>query len=342
MKHKFSNNKISTRPKIFIKRKPVSTSNLYDHYWYLAKKRQDVFFSKLKGERYPWSDDQIINVFKFTNAYRASDRTSQYLIKNVIYNGDQSSKEVFFRSILFKLFNKIETWELLLDEFESVNYSDFSFIKYDRVLTNAMTRGEKIYSAAYIMPSRGIPTAHSKKHRMHLELIDKMVSDDLPEKISNVKHFEEVYSLLLSYPGIGKFLAFQYAIDLNYSNIINFDEMDFVVAGPGATNGIMKCFSDRAGLTDEDLIKYVADNQENEFKRLELEFKTLWGRPLQLIDCQNLFCEVDKYSRAKFPELSGKNGRSRIKQKYRMHSEAIDYWYPPKWGINELIECGAE
>ena len=28
-----------------------------------------------------------------------------------------------------------------------------------------------------------------------------------------------------------------------------------------------------------------------------VEFRDLWGRPLQLIGCQNLFCEVDKYAR---------------------------------------------
>ena len=44
--------------------------------------------------------------YKFTNTYRASDRVSQYLIRNVIYEGAQSAEEVFFRTILFKLFNR--------------------------------------------------------------------------------------------------------------------------------------------------------------------------------------------------------------------------------------------
>jgi len=61
----------------------------------------------------PWTDDPILSHFKFTNAYRASDRVSQFLIRNVIYQGDQQPDEVFFRTILFKLFNKIETWQRL-------------------------------------------------------------------------------------------------------------------------------------------------------------------------------------------------------------------------------------
>jgi hypothetical protein len=327
---------------ILIKKIPVRISQVYDYYWIFAKKRQDLFFERATGGSCPWTDDPILNTYKFTNAYRASDRVSQYLIRNVIYNGNDSAKEVFFRTILFKIFNKIETWELLRETFKEISLKNYSFDKYDKVLSKAMSEGQSIYSAAYIMPSRGIPSIHKKKHRMHLELVEKMLYDGLHNKIVEAKSLSEVYQLLLTYPGIGKFLAFQYAIDLNYSELINFEEMDFVVAGPGARNGIIKCFNDKAGFSDEDIIKYVAENQAAEFERLGLEFKSLWGRPLQLIDCQNLFCEVDKYSRVKFPDFSIRTGRSRIKQKFQMNIKKIDYWYPPKWGINSVINNGAE
>ena len=38
------------------------------------------------------------------------------------------------------------------------------------------------------------------------------------------------------------FLAYQYLIDLNYAAGLGFSEMDFVVPGPGARDGIRKCF----------------------------------------------------------------------------------------------------
>jgi hypothetical protein len=63
----------------------------------------------------------------------------------------------------------------------------------------------------------------------------------------------------------------------------------------------------------------------------------LWGRPLQLIDCQNLFCEVSKYSRVMHPKIRGVNDRSRIKQIYRPSARPLEYWFPPKWGINHLL-----
>lgn len=164
-----------------------------------------------------------------------------------------------------------------------------------------------------------------------------MMEDELYHRIAESRSMQGSFKLLLSYPMIGDFLAYQFATDLNYSTLTNFSEMDFVMPGPGALNGIRKCFSSLGGLNEIDIIKVVADRQHEEFERLGIRFRTLWGRHLQLIDCQNLFCEVDKYSRVKHPEIVGITQRTRIKQKFRMTPSPIRYWYPPKWGLNDRI-----
>jgi hypothetical protein len=132
-------------------------------------------------------------------------------------------------------------------------------------------------------------------------------------------------------------LAYQFVTDINYSEVTNFSEREFVVPGPGALDGIRKCFASQGGLADAEIIKFMTDIQEREFARLGLDFETLWGRPLQFIDCQNLFCEVDKYSRVAHPDAVGISGRTRIKQRFEQNPEPIEYWYPPKWGLNEAI-----
>lgn len=320
---------------------PANPTIVYDTYWKFAAERQEVFFRKLKGESAPWTNDYVISNYKFTNAYRASDRTSQYLIKNVIYRSDlpQTLDEVFFRILLFKVFNKIETWELLEKELGDITYEGYSFDQYDQILTQASSQGTSIYSAAYIMPSGGKLLGHTRKHRNHLELIQKMIANDLPKKLSDAPNMHIGFDLLRSYPTIGDFLAYQFITDINYSEITNFSEMSFVIPGPGALDGIRKCFKDLGGLNEPEIIKFMTDNQQSEFRRLGLEFKPLFGRPLQLIDCQNLFCEVDKYSRVIHPEIAGISGRTRIKQKYASKNTSICYWYPPKWGINSAVKA---
>lgn len=317
---------------------PLKPSPVYDTYWRFAVERQEIFFKRFCGTPPPWTDDAILSTYKFTNAYRASDRVSQYLIRRVIYRDDlpQNPVEVFFRILLFKVFNKIETWELLEEEIGPVTFEDYSFKRYDAVLTKAMAVGTSIYSAAYIMPSAG-SLGHEKKHRNHLALIERMIRDHVPSKLTDVKSMQRGFEILRGYPTIGDFLGYQYITDVNYSEITDFKETEFVIPGPGALDGIRKCFEDRGGLAEAEVIRFVADRQEREFERLGISFRSLWGRRLQLIDCQNLFCEVDKYARVHHPEVVGLSGRTRIKQRFSAHLKPLELWYPPKWRINDMI-----
>ncbi len=164
------------------------------------------------------------------------------------------------------------------------------------------------------------------------------MQEDIPNRIVELKSMKGLFELLLSYPTIGDFLAYQYATDINYSELTDFSEREFVMPGPGARDGIHKCFSDLGGLNEVDIIQLMADRQFDEFNRLGIDFLTLWDRPLQLIDCQNLFCEVDKYARVAHPEKKGISKRKRIKQIYRPILTPIDYWYPPKWKLNKRIK----
>jgi hypothetical protein len=318
---------------------PAKVSEVYESYWRFAAERQAVFFRRARGEHGPWTRNAVLSAHKFTNAYRASDRVSQYLIRHVIYRADlpRSPREVFFRILLFKLFNKIATWELLEQSIGPITFEEYRFTLYDEILTRAMRDGRRIYSAAYIMPPGNSAFGRSAKHQNHLLLLERMMEDRLPDRLAQTRTMQEGFEKLRAYPTIGDFLAYQFITDINYSEITDFNEMDFVVPGPGARDGLRKCFVDPGGLNEPELIRLMADFQEREFNRLGLDFQSLWGRRLQLIDCQNLFCEVDKYARVVHPHIAGLTGRTRIKQKFEPSSTPIKFFYPPKWNLNEKI-----
>lgn len=321
---------------------PAKVSEVYESYWRFAAERQAVFFRRARGESGPWTRNAVLATYKFTNAYRASDRVSQFLIRHVIYRADlpDTPREVFFRILLFKLFNKIATWELLERSFGPITFEGYRFAPFDEVLSGAMRDGRRIYSAAYIMPPGSSAFGRSAKHQNHLLLLERMMEDRLPERLAQTRSMQEGFEKLRAYPTIGDFLAYQFITDINYSEITDFSEMDFVVPGPGARDGLRKCFADPGGLNEPELIRLMADLQEREFERLGLDFESLWGRPLQLIDCQNLFCEVDKYARVAHPQITGLTGRTRIKQKFEPTPAPIEHFYPPKWKLNEKIRAG--
>jgi hypothetical protein len=309
-------------------------TQVFNTYWRFAAARQHVYQARLRGDAGPWTADPILATYRFTNCYRAADRVSQYLIKEVIYRGSQDADEVLFRILLFRLFNRISTWELLLSAFGELMCATFRLDCYDQVLTTAFCGGERIYSAAYVIPSPRL--GGLRKHTNHLLLLEHMLRGGLHHRLVGSASMAEAFDLLRGYSGIGDFLAFQLLIDINYSTLINFDEMDFVVPGPGASDGLLKCFGRGVRGIEADLIRYMSDTQEQHFERLGLRFPGLNGRRLQLIDCQNLFCEVDKYARVAHPKISGYSGRTRIKQRFSPADNAVTAWFPPKWGINVM------
>lgn len=319
----------------------VPSSRVYDTYWRFAAERQAIFFRRVLGAPPPWTADPILAEFKFTNVYRASDRVSQYLISNVAYSGSSTPENVFLRVMLFKVFNSIDTWKALEDKFGEITVDNFDTRLFGSMLLEQRHSGKTIFSGAYIMPSAGRNAVSKNKHDAWLGLLDRMLLDGVPERLAASKTMKAAFALLRSYPMIGDFLAYQYVIDLNYSPLMNFSEDDFVVAGPGARSGLEKCFPGQSHLDTADLIRMMVDRQEAEFERLGISFQSLWGRRLHLIDCQNLFCEVDKYSRVAHPEIFGVGGRSRIKQKFRPSTRVLRYWFPPKWRINNRLPNGA-
>lgn len=308
----------------------IKRQEIYDMYWYFAYERQNIFYNKLNGKSMPYTDDKILQEYKFCNCYRVLDRVSQFLLKNVIYNGVEYSKEdIIFRIVLFKIFNKEDTWNYLMEKLKDIVLDNFSFESYDRLLTEYKNNGNKIYNDAYISCANKA-FGYEMKHQNHLALLEQMfIKDKMQNKIINCKSMKEAFNVLKEYPLIGNFMSYQLVTDINYSEVVNFREDEFTIAGPGAIRGIKKCFSNLEGSTYEDVIKYMYDVQESEFERLKLKFKYINGRKLQYIDIQNLFCELDKYLRVRRPDL--KSNRIKIKKKYIQNKEKIEYILPLKW-----------
>lgn len=320
----------------------MQVTEVYDSYWRFAAERQAIYLRRLAGAPAPWTSDPVLRRHRFTNCYRAADRVSQFLIAEVQYDAYRSAAtdELFFRTLVFKLFNRIETWQLLEQSLGPISWQSADPDRIAAVLDHAIARGTRVYSAAYIMPSPAF--GHARKHRNHIALLWRMMEDRLPATVAAAPSLKDVYRLLLAQPGLGPFLAFQFAIDLNYSSMLEHDEAEFVVAGPGARDGLSKCFKDAADYAPETLIRMVCDRQEQEFAQRGITFPGLFGRRLQPIDCQNLFCEISKYARAVHPAVTGISGRTRIKQLFAETPRPMQApRFPPRWNLAVPQALGA-
>lgn len=309
---------------------------VFDTYWRFAAERQALYLARLRRAPQPWTTDEVLRSHRFTNVFRASDRVSQFLITEVQRGASASTEpqDVVFRTLLFKIFNREDTWKHLERAVGPVSWLTYDYDRYRSALDEASARGP-IYSAAYVMPPPRL--GEDRKHANHLRLIERMMRDGLARTVGTTSSLRSIYETLVSYSGLGPFLAFQYTIDLNYSDLMCFDENDFVVAGPGAKDGIRKCFGRQASGIETEVIRYMVASQDEHFGRLGLTFPGLFGRSLHLIDAQNLFCEVDKYARVRHPEVAGISGRSRIKQKYSPGKSLSTPAFPKRWRLEQKV-----
>lgn len=317
-----------------MKRPPTLRPGIYELYWYFASERQRIFEQRAAGKEGPWTTDTILQQFKFCNVYRAADRVSQYMIRAVCYHDEPCSPaDRLFQIIAFRMFSKINTWQTIhafLGRYPLL--SDLADGSLTAALEHAQTQNGTIYTSAFILCAADA-YGQKQKYLNHVALFRHMfLVDHVDERVLAARSLRELYELLHTYPLLGDFMSYQIAIDINYSDLVDFSENEFTQAGPGALRGIKKVFESVGDYTPNEVIKWMVDHQAEEFARLGLPFHGLYGRPLHAIDCQGLFCETDKYCREAVPELT--STRKRIKIRFVATPKPLALTFPPKWKVS--------
>jgi hypothetical protein len=241
----------------------------FDTYWRFTQARHEVYLARLPETPQSWRHDPILSGHRFTNCARAADRVSPYLIREVTYHGDQTWDEVFFGAVLFNLTSTSQ----LPSASEVPAWRHHRFDRFNGIRSVALNGGQRLYTAAFVIrPPRW---GESRKHRNHLRLIEAMMSASAPARAADAGSLRELFGLLRLFPAFGRFLAYQFARDLHYAATLHFGEMQFVVPGPGARDGIRKCFGPAADGIEANIIRYVTDTLEQHYARLGLSLP-LW------------------------------------------------------------------
>jgi hypothetical protein len=102
--------------------------------------------------------------------------------------------------------------------------------------------------------------------------------------VARARTLKEIFRLLLANPLIGPFPAYPLAVDVNSSELVDFDENRLTAAGPGRYAGSANALSAR--------VRWLSPTPSTGWSigrsgssRLRLPFRTFHGRPLHAIDC---------------------------------------------------------
>lgn len=325
---------------------------IYFLYW--VTERMNIFWKRYNNIEPPYTNDEVLQNYKFTNVYRCLDRVSQYFIKEIINKSEgYSDKDLFWRILLFKHFNKIETWGYLEKRFGEITL-DIPMESMVGELGKLNEVGGAVYSSAFLqtapfMGSEGFLSQYGlqkgcRKFRAYLTIFYKyFIEQGNIDNILAVESLEELFGSLKKVPGFAAFLSMQYTTDLNWSRLFNFNENSFISASVGSIRGIERVFDFEGKVKDYSAVIYwVHENFSELFEYYTEEFDiNLNFKPLEiggkvymptLMDIQNCFCESDKYMRGLGVETKGKKvyGK-RIKSKFNQNNFKIKYEFPKKW-----------
>lgn len=208
----------------------------------------------------PWTDNPIFLENKFPNLYRELDRSSWWLISNVIMDPDLSLKNKVWKCIVYRLFNSPDFFEFLssvtdwnagIPDYETFKEEQPKFVTIAKTLQNM---GANPFTNAYIIS--GSFGKKSGKNRAEL-YADKALSelwgaiDIIIDTVLIAENTSDIIDVLCEIPGVQKFIANELMQDMIYINrfskedFIPFDVNQLTNVGPGSLLGLRILFPNR-------------------------------------------------------------------------------------------------
>lgn len=290
---------------------------------YVIHLRKDV----LKKDP-PWTNDQVLQNFRFTNIRREHDKESKWVIEHITSNPELSYEDKLLNAILFRLYNKHETAELISMPITFSKTPDWNPEWYRSLFEAALAEDPQVKFFTGAFNTGGLKRAlkwylpkddpqNSMPMRV-LWFIQYLIGEGIVEQVKACKRQDEVCNLLSSYMGLGKFLSYQIFVDMTYIEEFPFSENEYTQAGPGCVMGLNYLFEDRDGMTYEECLFWLRDNLDRLFvEELGKDWdakRVFWDLPeedrcFNVMSLENCFCELSKYIRAK-------DGTGRPRKKY--------------------------
>lgn len=281
---------------------PVISRNYLRLYYNYIVNRYDIYKKRERGDSPPWTDDEIFLDYKFTNIRREHDKTTRWILDHISNNVSLSYEDRFYRTILFRLYNRIETAELInLDSKYFWNNIYDNAVKLDNTVEDVYTRAYKTVSIKYKHKNK-YPNFSYKAHSL-LYISDLAFDNkwEVPKEVE--KNAESAVRWIKNIPGVGDFIGYQIFCDLTYINEYPISENEFTIAGPGCRAGIDLLFENRDKMTYEECIFWLRDNFDQVMKLIDKNYNQYnmfdnleeYDRHMNVQSIENCFCEFSKY-----------------------------------------------
>jgi hypothetical protein len=284
-------------------------------YW--VKEREAIRVKKEAGAPKPWTNDPILQTYKFCNVKREDDTVSKWITENWIKPNDPHPN-MWFAMIVARLFNWPPTLDLIgfpkyrLGEKETF-WPELKELWRDQLKVYRDRLGAKIFTGAYLVSTNGVsmdkidyildrvltPIWERGRAPMTVALSFDAKNNDSQESL------ESYWNHLRQFDGLGSFMAGQVVADLKFTSDLKDapDWWTWAPLGPGSIRGLNRIHGRplEKGLRQDQGLKEMLVLQDLLIKELD------WKLPVHNV--QNCCCEFDKMIRVK-------NGEGRPRSLY--------------------------
>ena len=285
----------------------------------------------------PWTNDGVLQQYKFCNVRREHDRQSQYIIKNISTNPCLSLEDKIVNSFYFRAWNNWDTMKDLGGPWAAKDlyssqmkqqirpiYQELATEDPDRKWwSSANNQGGTKQAWRYPNPNEKINKEYDIPLRV-FHIGPWLKEHNTVEKLLNANDQKVAFEAIKEIQGFADFLAYQVFVDLTYIKEFPFSENEFVIAGPGCKKGLDYLFDDYDGMSPEEALFWLRDNVDHIFSKIMAPNGQYWDprelfidlpeydRCLNIMSLENCMCELAKYIRT----IEG-TGRPRVK--YKQH-----------------------
>jgi alpha-glutamyl/putrescinyl thymine pyrophosphorylase clade 1 len=276
----------------------------FDLLVYWIKERESIRLKREAGEPRPWTDDEILNTYRFCNVRRMDDAVSKWLYDNW-YHPYFNHSNMLYAIALARFINKPESLELITP----LVFRDKGAPSWERIKTKLRKHrdtGNTVFNCAYMVRGNdGID-----KIECVVDYYVKPMKKIL--KKLDTYSMENTHRIIHSSFGMGSFMAGQIVADARWAIAgLWYDRCQWAPIGPGSSRGMRRLHSEplKPLMNQEDFIGRLQRLMEE----LRPELPKSYMYVLEAHDYQNCLCEYDKYCRVL-------NGDGRPKMLFRSAS----------------------
>jgi hypothetical protein len=275
-----------------------------DELYAFMVKREKIRLLKEQGKPWPWTDDPVLQQYKFTNVKRAHDRTTRWFWENILDKHKDAPQHILlFNCALFRYFGTMEffDWQPVWNEAKGRATKNRAAYR--------LSKKERVFTGAYVITNQGIKAPKQDVVVDYFLTPFYEAAPRLCEVARQTRSWRLVAQEMMKLQGFGGtgFMTKEVLQDAMHTSVLSdcTDRNTWCPVGPGARRGLNRVFG-----RDK-------DHRQKEEKFLEELLQIFWKADenwpdswveLELHDIQFQLCEFDKYERV----LSGE-GRPRSK-----------------------------